>query len=1142
LFTVKKLKISGFKSFAHSTEILIEDGVTGIIGPNGCGKSNIFEAIRWVMGESSSKSLRSSSQDEIIFNGTQSIPAKNFAEVSLELNDFDGDIPNLTTNDEKKVIISRILERGVGSFFKINDKDARAKDVSIMFYDSGSGARSSSIISQGNIDQIINFKPIDRKIILEDAAGTSGLQARRHESELKLQSTEGNLEKIDLNLNNLHENQKNLSRQARQAERYEQMSKDIKDFQSKILVLDWKKIELSLNKDEEQKKKLSNEVGFILSSIQEVNDKNDLSKENLIKLQTEKEVLNQTLFKLEKEISEQKNKIENIKNKKKEIQRFLETVQKDKNNEKNNLTEIIKSITQTKIEITNLNSRNLEKEKLNELLKNEKKIKDQIKQLETLYVNEIQLTLGEEFRSDSLKENKENLEKNIKNLVSEINLLNTKNKDDQLVLSNLNKDLNKSKESNNRIHSELNEKKKDLGKMEEEKIRLNKDIKSYLEKIEILSLQQTEIQTEIKTLAEIAGDNLLSDKSVVNLLKIQKGYENAVYAALMLELDATLTNSKKRWVKALANNLSKLENPLSDYVESPNELLPILSQIRFIDDDSNAIDLQKKLSVGQILVNKQGSIWRWDGFISEDNLQKKKIIDSHLRITELREREKIIKKQLSDLEQLKTMKINEEDHKAKKLLTVNSLIEDLYKQSDHLTPQISKLNEKVSIINFNIENTNSKISQLKSSLTESNKKLEEIKVSETTSFKNSKNSKDNVQNKISELDNNLETTRNEINLLKQKIMREELNKTYYQNDLIKSNKMFEETSKKIVMLEKRERFYNEENAKLEDLPTNLLESIDDLQGEINNVSSKIKINSENQDSISQKISTDEKNLVRLNRDREAKQNEIIVMQTNLNNNKSKEKDFRQLIFQKTSQQPESLEESFEEEINIDNHINFTNKLERLIGQREQMGPVNLRAKLEEQEIKNIIDELELEKNDLVQAIDKLRFAISKINNEGKKRLIEAFEKVDINFRDLFKKLFNGGEAKLELIKSEDPLQTGIEIYARPPGKKLSSLSLLSGGEKTLTAISLIFSIFLINPSPICILDEVDAALDEINVQKFCKLLEELKNNTKTKFLIITHNKITMSSLDRVYGVTMAQKGISDVVSVDFKQIDLKKAV
>ena len=226
MFTVKKLKISGFKSFAHPTEILIEDGVTGIIGPNGCGKSNIFEAIRWVMGETSSKSLRSGAMDDVIFNGTQNLPPKNFAEVSIELDDFHETFQNIPTN-EKKVIISRTLERGVGSFYKINNKDVRAKDVSILFYDSGSGPRSSSIISQGNIDQIINFKPIERKIILEDAAGTSGLQARRHESELKLQSTEINLEKLEINLNNLIEQKRSLSRQSRQAERYELCHKQL---------------------------------------------------------------------------------------------------------------------------------------------------------------------------------------------------------------------------------------------------------------------------------------------------------------------------------------------------------------------------------------------------------------------------------------------------------------------------------------------------------------------------------------------------------------------------------------------------------------------------------------------------------------------------------------------------------------------------------------------------------------------------------------------------------------------------------------------------------------------------------------------------------------------------------------------------
>ena len=250
-----------------------------------------------------------------------------------------------------------------------------------------------------------------------------------------------------------------------------------------------------------------------------------------------------------------------------------------------------------------------------------------------------------------------------------------------------------------------------------------------------------------------------------------------------------------------------------------------------------------------------------------------------------------------------------------------------------------------------------------------------------------------------------------------------------------------------------------------------------------------------------------------------------------------------MIFERTKRQPEELqnEKSFKD-LKQKSFDEINKYLEKILFQREQMGPVNLRARIEEKEIESTIDEIELEKNDLVQAIDKLRVAINKINSEGKNRLITAFEKVNKNFSELFKKLFNGGEAKLELVKSDDPLQTGLEIFARPPGKKLSSISLLSGGEKTLTAISLIFSIFLINPSPICILDEVDAALDDINVEKFCKILAELKNNTKTKFLIITHHKITMSSIDRVYGVTMAQKGISDIVSVNFEKDILQEAV
>ena len=342
MFTVNKLRISGFKSFAHSTELLIQDGVTGVIGPNGCGKSNVFEAIRWVMGESSSKSLRSSSMDEVIFNGTQQVPAKNFAEVSIELDNFDGELPGNISN-EKKVVITRTLERGVGSFYKINNKEVRAKDVSILFYDSGSGPRSSSIISQGNIDQIINSKPIDRKVILEDAAGTSGLQSRRHESELKLQATETNLEKIDLNLNNLINQKKDLSRQSRQAEKYEQISESIKFNQSIIVYTQWKNNISEIDQTQSFKDKISEETQKCINELAKFQNELNLKKKIETQLDQKKESLNKKNFQIRTEINKYNNELSGINNKKEEINRFLKTIENDKELEKTRVSELEKN-------------------------------------------------------------------------------------------------------------------------------------------------------------------------------------------------------------------------------------------------------------------------------------------------------------------------------------------------------------------------------------------------------------------------------------------------------------------------------------------------------------------------------------------------------------------------------------------------------------------------------------------------------------------------------------------------------------------------------------------------------------------------------------------------------------------------------
>ena len=400
-----------------------------------------------------------------------------------------------------------------------------------------------------------------------------------------------------------------------------------------------------------------------------------------------------------------------------------------------------------------------------------------------------------------------------------------------------------------------------------------------------------------------------------------------------------------------------------------------------------------------------------------------------------------------------------------------------------------------------------------------------------------------VEKKIQDLDKKIEDKRNQISSIKELIVKEELNESYLQSDLKKTRLNLDQAKNRVEMLEKREKAYLEENEKLKMQPSELNKKIENNLGIYNEFQNEYKKIEEISNNLLFELAKDEENMIRFNSKRENSRNEITKIEGLSNISKEKEKELRSIIFERSKKQPEEIEKSENfQKAKLKNAEEINKYLEKIIFQREQMGPVNLRAKIEEKEIENTIEEIELEKNDLEQAVEKLRIAINKINSEGKNRLITAFEKVNKNFSDLFKKLFNGGEAKLELVKSDDPLQTGLEIFARPPGKKLSNISLLSGGEKTLTAISLIFSIFLINPSPICILDEVDAALDDINVEKFCKILAELKNNTKTKFLIITHHKITMSSIDRVYGVTMAQKGISDIVSVDFNKDNLKEAV
>ena len=687
------------------------------------------------------------------------------------------------------------------------------------------------------------------------------------------------------------------------------------------------------------------------------------------------------------------------------------------------------------------------------------------------------------------------------------------------------------------IDKNLQKKSKNINQLKLIDLEIEKDSKIF-----------TEADTEIKTLNQLLGDSNLTNESIVNLIKIKPGYENAIFASLMYELDATLNKkSSKQWVKQKIVNLEAIENPISNFVNGPEELDLILSQIGLVENKNSALNKQKTLKVGQMLVDIEGNLWRWDGFVSSDNLKNKKLIDSQLKINKLKKIIKISETKLIALRK-KGASVKEENQKTEdSILKENKELEKHYKDLDLINPKISSKNESITFLNYNLIKNKENIDNLLKEQNEILLSQKEIEEKEEILNKNydgkSQGERQKIEIKIQELDKKTENKRIEINSIKELIIKEELNMRYLLNDIQKSKTNSAESKRRIEMLEKREKEYLNEDEKLNILPSDIQNKINNFEGEYNEYKNQLKNNKDFLDKTIKNAKNLEEKFLKSESIRENKRNEITRIESFIENTKSKEKELRKLIFERSSKQPEDMEsEANDKQLKYKTYDDIKSHLQKLTFQREQMGPVNLRAKLEEKELELSIEELELEKNDLSSAIKKLREAINKINHEGKNRVVNAFEKVNKNFGDLFKKLFNGGEAKLELVKSDDPLQTGLEIFARPPGKKLSNISLLSGGEKTLTAISLIFSIFLINPSPICILDEVDAALDDNNIEKFCLILNELKNNTKTKFLIITHNKITMSSIDRVYGVTMAQKGISDIVSVDFEKIDIQEAV
>ena len=1132
----KSVRISGFKSFLEPTEILINDGLTGVVGPNGCGKSNIVEAVKWVMGENSARQMRGDEMDDIIFAGTSERPARNFAEVSIKLDNSERKAP-ANFNHLEEIEISRKIEREKGSIYRVNSKQVRARDIQLIFADNGTGARSSGIVSQGRIAQIIDATSEDRRIILEEAANIKGLHNRRHEAELKLNGANENLNRL-MDIEQTYQDQLiELEKQGRKAARYRSVGDRLRKAEATLFLTllntaenefnDFKK-HLDIAKENVNKGQIN--VSKHTEAKQEILDELPEFKKLETKKITVLQSLNITKIRLEEEKSSAKTTLNNTLNQISQIETDIQREVEIKQDAKKTLLSLFTEEEKLKSESTNFLTKKTDALKLVKDLK-----------AKTEEANTKLSTITSEIYS--IKSDKSDLEKRISVLTdkiknSEFQISEFNSKEDEQLLKKNNQQLSKLKQILRNKNQNLVSNKQELIKLEEKEVKLS-DQKSNTDQ------NFNVINAELNSLSSILGDDTLNknslEKSINNIGNLEKAIGSVLGETLLAPIHSDQNHFLKNtyWRNDLKTKFSS---------ELPKGAIPIISEIKknsildialigvgIVKDEETAYDLQKNLSFGQALTTSKGGLWRWDGFVQPQDVQNSysERLQQIAKLRLLQNKLPAVKKEQKIIES----KIDENQ------LGISKCKRDIIE----LEAQISEIIKNSNIL----ELTNSKLdAKLLSSKVLLKEHLDITKISqkELVGLKNQLNNSINLPSLLADelkIRNIADQCRNELADAMASEQQIKTHESFQARNLMQINNQSEnwkkrenEASMRLMSLQDRLKKLKDDQKRLTSLPDDFEKREEDLNKQIDkavqdkNIASDKLVHTE----------TNLHNIEKLEREAEQKvssfREEMIKIEASLNLARTKIQNIEARVFEKLRINTDKLLEivGFNEKNNLNVSIELLERtVQRLINERESLGAVNLRAEEEMKEMKEKIETMSSERIDLELAIEKLRTGIFELNKEGRQRLKDSFNDVNKNFKDLFQKLFGGGDAELKLVGSEDPLKAGLEVLASPPGKKMQLLSLLSGGEQALTAISLIFSVFLCNPAPICILDEVDAPLDDTNVGRFCDLLNKIVAETNTYFMVVTHHRLTMAKMDRLFGVTMEQKGISRLVSVNLEE-------
>ncbi|NVK20219.1 MAG: chromosome segregation protein SMC [Methylocystaceae bacterium] len=1144
----KKLRLTGFKSFVDHSELLISTGLTGVVGPNGCGKSNLVEALRWVMGETSAKQMRGGEMDDVIFAGSGNRPARNVAEVGLILDNTSRTAPALFNNEEE-LHVTRRIERSKGSNYKVNGQDVRARDVQLLFADAATGARSTAMVSQGKIGQIISAKPQARRVILEEAAGITGLHSRRHEAELRLRGAESNLGRLDDVLVTLEAQQKNLQKQARQASRYKTISDRIRKAESLLFHMRWNNALDELDGARNAYKEAEKRVHDLTQRAAEASKVQAEASTHLPALREAEAAAAAELHRLSiarEQLDSEEKRLDEMKA---ELKRRIGQATQDLEREGDFSKDAEAAHTRLEQERENI----LMQGEDDEMLREEALERLEIVKEEVGVREERINILTEEVAQSEAK--RTSLQNRLQELETQLQKLQTRQSELQRQKEELEAtrpDEDELMEAEARLE-EMSERKmvqtEAIEQAEQARMEAREAVKTATENVREHEAIIAKLEAEEDALAELldpkgedVGHPILDDVSVT------AGYEAALGAALGDDLSASRDQAAALHWEELPDLETYLSLPdgstaLSGFAQAPKELARRLNQIGVVDTPDQAHRLQASLQQGQRLVSLEGGMWRWDGFVTAPGApsaaairlkQKNRLNDIRTLWEDARQKADEAENRLEQAKDRETQADETEKNYREDLRATNSQIETARAHLNELKNRINSFESKLESLNETLERVLQETEDVAENLLESKTALEDLPegdqgreqlallreeladkrnllMDHQSAFERIKRDGENRRRRLSEITEELTSWKNRSERARRHI-----------DDL---------TERRSVLLEELETLA-EAPQEIETKRQALLDGIERAEEKRTFCADKLVEAESHLRDVDAHTRQAEAELATCREER-------VRFEAHVTQGKQLCMALAERIRDRLDCKPEELSAiaEIDEGSELPDLEAAEKRVDRLLRERDTMGPVNLRAETELAELDEQVQTMNSERDDLLKAIDKLRQGINELNREGRDRLLTSFNEVNQHFQDLFTRLFGGGQAHLQLIEDEDPLQAGLEIMASPPGKRMQILSLLSGGEQALTALALLFGVFLTNPAPICVLDEVDAPLDDANVDRFCTMLEEMSRAGTTRFLIITHHRMTMARMQRLFGVTMTERGVSQLVSVDLQKAE-----